>query len=122
MDKMIRKETAAFMKIPECRIPSPSLDPAECARLDKRLSKDIVFIDIDNSAYTGWGEPLFIPRNEIARFLKLADKNEARVVALDTLFDYPSYNPGEDAELRSVLKDLTNKTIRPQNNIPDNQE
>ncbi len=109
MDKMIRKETAAFMKIPECRIPSPSLDPAECARLDKRLSKDIVFIDIDNSAYTGWGEPLFIPRNEIARFLKLADKNEARVVALDILFDYPSYNPGEDAELRSVLKDLTNR-------------
>ena len=109
MDKMIRKETAAFMKIPECRIPSPSLNLAECERLSGRLSKDIVFIDIDNSTYTGWGEPLFIPRNEIARFLKLADKNEAKVVALDILFDYPSYNPGEDVELRSVLKDLTKR-------------
>ena len=110
MDKLIKKEATAFMKIPKCPIDPPK--DTECERLSGKLSKHIVFIDIDNDTYRGWGEPLLIPRNEIARFLKFADKNGANVVALDILFDYPSYNPGEDAELRSVLKDLTKRQSR----------
>jgi CHASE2 domain-containing sensor protein len=107
MDKLIKKEATAFMKITsaECRRP----DDVECDRLRRKLSHDILFIDIDNDTYSGWGEPLFIPRNKIARFLKLADKNKAKVVALDILFDYPSNNPGEDAELRRCLENITKR-------------
>jgi hypothetical protein len=108
IDKLIKKEATAFMKTSEECLRRPSHD-MECEGLRRKLSNHIVFIDIDNDTYSGWGEPLFIPRNKIAHFLKLADKNKAKVVALDILFDYPSNNAGEDAELRRCLEDITKR-------------
>jgi CHASE2 domain-containing sensor protein len=104
MDWMIRKEANAILKCSD-----PFSSNAGCERLKASLSKQIAFIDIDSGTYERWGEPLFIPRNEIARFLRLADRNGARIVALDTMFDYPSPNPGEDAELRRTLRDITER-------------
>jgi CHASE2 domain-containing sensor protein len=109
MDKyLIKREATEFMKISKCRMHSSQ--SAECKTLSGKLSKHIVFIDIDNDTYSRWGEPLFIPRSEIAHYLKLADKNKANVVALDILFEYPSYCPSEDAELRRFLEDLPKGT------------
>jgi CHASE2 domain-containing sensor protein len=104
MDWMIRKEANAILKCSD-----PFSGNGGCERLKASLSKQIAFIDIDSGTYERWGEPLFIPRNEIARFLRLADRNGARIVALDTLFDYPSPYPGEDAELRRTLSDITER-------------
>lgn len=105
MDWMVKKEASAVLK---CS--GPSAGSAACERLKGSLWDRIVFIDIDSDTYVRkWGEPLLIPRTEIARFLALADKNGARVVALDTLFDYPSFDPRDDAALRRVLEDLTER-------------
>ena len=108
VDKLIKKEATAFIKTSEKCLKQPSYD-TECEKARKKRSNSIVFIDIDNDTYTRWGEPLFIPRNKIAHFLKLADKNKARVVSFDILFDYPSNNPGEDAELKKCLEDITKR-------------
>jgi len=108
VDKLIKKETTAFLKTSEKCFKQPSQD-RECKNVRNKISNHILFIDIDSDTYGRWGEPLFIPRKKIAHFLKLADKNKAKVVSLDTLFDYPSNNPGEDAELRKCLEDLTKR-------------
>jgi hypothetical protein len=56
-----------------------------------------------------WGEPLIFQRSRIADFIKVAEKNEAKVVVLDILFDYPSFTPQDDAELKMVLEDMTRR-------------
>ncbi len=48
-----------------------------------------------------------MPRDKLAHFLGLAEKNGARVVILDVLFDYPSPIPAEDRALRKVLEEMT---------------
>jgi hypothetical protein len=67
----------------------------------------VIFIDIDHDTYLRWGEPLLMPRDQLAHFLRLAEKNKARVVIFDVLLDYPSPRPSEDKALRKVLEEMT---------------
>jgi hypothetical protein len=108
VDKQIKNETIALIKASQQCLEEGDRN-ARCKRMGETISRDIVFIDIDNDTYGKWGEPLFIPRDQIASFLKLAEKNQAKVVALDTLFDYPSDRPKADAELRRFLEDMTRR-------------
>ncbi|MCX5813853.1 MAG: CHASE2 domain-containing protein [Proteobacteria bacterium] len=108
VDKLIKKEAAAFLKTSEKCFKQPS-QYKECKNIRNKISNHIVFIDIDSDTYSRWGEPLFIPRKQIAKFLRLADKNRAKVVYLDTIFDYPSNYPEEDAELRKCLENITKR-------------
>ena len=108
MDILISNETSIFAETFQGCIKSGFGDE-RCRKLGKKISPHIVFIDIDNDSYRNWGEPLFIPRDKIEKFLRLAEKNGARVVALDTLFDYPSDNREADAGLRRFLEDMTQR-------------
>ena len=105
VDKQIKNETIDLIKASQKCFDQGDRN-AQCKQIGEKISRDIVFIDIDNDTYSKWGEPLFIPRDQITRFLKLAEKNQAKVVALDTLFDYPSNHPKADAELRRFLEDM----------------
>jgi hypothetical protein len=106
IDQMIQKETAAFVSRWEQCVQDASRGK-ECTVIRNRFSDKIVFVDIDHDTYMGWGEPLIIQRSKIAHFLRVAEKNEARVVVLDILLDYPSFSPEEDGGLRSLLEDMT---------------
>jgi hypothetical protein len=108
IDKQIKNETLDLIKASQQCLEQGNRN-ARCKRMGEKMSHDIVFIDIDNDTYGRWGEPLFIPRDQITSFLKLAEKNQAKVVALDTLFDYPSDHPEADAELRRFLEDMTRR-------------
>jgi hypothetical protein len=108
IDKQIKNETIDLIKASQQCLEEGNRN-ARCKRMDATISRDIVFIDIDNDTYSKWGEPLFIPRDKIASFLKLAEKNQAKVVALDTMFDYPSDRPKADAALRKFLADMTRR-------------
>ena len=108
IDKMVKKEAAEFSRMPEKCLKLSSQD-RECSNMLRKFRNNIVFIDIDHETYEKWGEPLFIPRDKIAQFLELADSNKAKVVAFDTLFDYPSDKPHSDDELRRVLTGLTQR-------------
>jgi CHASE2 domain-containing sensor protein len=108
IDKIIKKETGALVTASEACFKNP-VPTRECQNVRSKISNHIVFIDIDSDTYIRWGEPLLIPRDKIAFFLTLADRNKARMVYLDILFDHPSNRPGEDAELRKCLGDLTKK-------------
>jgi CHASE2 domain-containing sensor protein len=109
VDKVIKQEATEFIKTSEKCFKQSSSDDRDCKKLRQKISSNIIFIDIDHDTYCRWGEPLFIPRNQIAHFLKLADMNNAKVVALDILLDYSSHSPGEDAELKKVLEDITKR-------------
>jgi CHASE2 domain-containing sensor protein len=108
IDEMIHKETATFMNRWE-RCVNDTSQGKECSIVRNRFSGKIVFIDIDHDTYMKWGEPLIFQRSRIADFIKVAEKNEAKVVVLDILFDYPSFSPEEDNDLRSVLEDMTRR-------------
>lgn len=108
IDHMIQKETAAFMNRWERCVHDASRGK-ECTVVRNRFSDKIVFVDIDHDTYVSWGEPLIIQRSKIAHFLKVAETNGAKVVVLDILFDYPSFSPEEDNDLRSVLEDMTRR-------------
>lgn len=107
-DEMIHKETASFLNRWERCIKDAS-QGKECAIVRNRFSDKIVFIDIDHDTYMKWGEPLIFQRNKLAHFLKMAEKNGAKVVVFDILFDYPSFTAHEDYELRSLLEDMTRR-------------
>ena len=108
IDQMIQKETAAFMNRWERCVHDASRGK-ECTVVRNRFSDKVVFFDIDHDTYVNWGEPLIIQRSKIAHFLKVAETNGAKVVVLDILFDYPSFSPEEDNDLRSVLEDMTRR-------------
>lgn len=108
IDTMIHKETIAFMNRWEQCVNDASRGK-ECTVVRNRFSDKIVFFDIDHDTYVNWGEPLIIQRSKIAHFLKVAETNGAKVVVLDILFDYPSFSPEEDNDLRSVLEDMTRR-------------
>ena len=108
VDKQIKDETLVFIKASQQCL-GQGVQDVRCKQLGEKKSRDIVFIDIDNDTYGRWGEPLFIPRDQIAYFLMLAERNEAKVVVLDTLFDYPSDRPKADGELRRFLEDMTRR-------------
>jgi CHASE2 domain-containing sensor protein len=108
IDTMIHKETIAFMNRWE-RCVNDESKGKECSVVRNRFSDKIVFIDIDHDTYMKWGEPLIFQRSRIAYFIKVAEKNEAKVVVLDILFDYPAFAPQDDAELRSVLEEMTKR-------------
>ena len=108
IDEMIHKETTSFMHRREGCVNDVS-GGKSCKAVRNRFSDKIVFIDIDHETYVKWGEPLIFQRSKIAHFLRTAEKNNAKVVVLDILLDYPSFAAQEDAELRSVLEDLTRK-------------
>ena len=108
IDRMIHKETTAFINRWE-RCVNDASKGKECSIVRNRFSDNIVFIDIDHDTYMRWGEPLIFQRSKIADFIKVADKNEAKVVVLDILLDYPSFTPQDDAKLRSVLEDMTRR-------------
>jgi CHASE2 domain-containing sensor protein len=108
IDKLIKKETTSLAKTMETCFKNPA-QTRECQNVRSKISSHIAFIDVDSDTYIRWGEPLLIPRDKLAYFLTLADRNKARMVYLDVLFDHPSNRPGEDAELRKCLAELTQK-------------
>jgi CHASE2 domain-containing sensor protein len=108
IDRMIHKETAAFMNRWE-RCVIDASKGKECSLVRNRFSDKIVFIDIDHDTYMKWGEPLIFQRSRIADFIRVAEKNDAKVVVFDILFDYPSFAAHEDYELRSVLEEMTRR-------------
>ena len=95
IDRMIHKETAAFMNRWE-RCVIDASKGKECSLVRNRFSDKIVFIDIDHDTYMKWGEPLIFQRSRIADFIRVAEKNDAKVVVFDILFDYPSFAAHED--------------------------
>jgi CHASE2 domain-containing sensor protein len=107
-DKMAKKETSQAINRSKDCIGSQIGDP-NCDKNAVWASNNIAYIDIDDSAYRLWGEPLIIPREKVARYIRLADKNRARMVVLDLLLDYPSHDKNGDALLRETLEDLTSR-------------
>ena len=108
IDRMIRYESIAFMNRWRKCITAPA-KTGGCDILRDKFTGKVVFIDIDDDTYVKWGEPLIFPRDRIARFIALAEKNGAKVVVLDILLDYPSGSPAGDKALRSVLEEVSKK-------------
>ena len=107
-DKMAIKETSeAVSRSKDCI--GKRTDDSSCDKAAVWASSNIAYIDIDHSAYRLWNEPLIIPREMVARYIRLADKNAARMVILDLLLDYSSQNGKGDALLRETLEDLTRR-------------
>lgn len=109
LDELIRKETGALLASSRKCTQGEKGSEAHCAAVASKFSKKVAFIDIDHETYVRWGEPLVMPRSELARFIGLADRNGARVVVLDILLDYPSPKPGDDKALRKVLEEMTRR-------------
>jgi len=107
IDELIRKETDGLVASSRRCVESAGSAGADCSIVRSKFSNRIVFIDIDHDTYVRWGEPIVMPRRELARFVRIAEKNGARVVALDILFDYPAPRAAEDKALRAVLEDMT---------------
>ena len=107
IDQLVRKETQTLLASSQRCVEGSRTADKNCELIRSKFCQKIVFIDIDHDTYLRWGEPLLMPRNQLARFLRLADKNGARVVILDILLDYPSPKPSEDRALRNVLEEMT---------------
>ena len=107
MDELIRKETTALLASSKRCAEGGGAVQSDCAVVRSKFSQKVIFIDIDHETYLRWGEPLLMPRDKLAHFLRLADKNGARAVLFDILFDYPSPRPSEDRTLRKVLEEMT---------------
>jgi hypothetical protein len=107
MDGLIRKETTALLASSKRCMEGSEATRSDCAVVRSKFSQKVIFIDIDHDTYLRWGEPLLMPRDKLAHFLRLADKNGARAVLFDILFDYPSPKPVEDRRLRKVLEEMT---------------
>ena len=108
IDKMVQQETSTFLKSWQ-RCAGQGEASNACERVRARRAGNIAFIDVDSATFVKWGEPPLLPRDKIAQFLRVAEKNGAAVVALDVLLDQKSSNHQEDAELRRALVDLTNR-------------
>ena len=107
-DKMTKRETSqAISRSKDC-LGKQAGDPS-CDKTAVWASNNLAFIDIDTSAYRQWDEPLIIPREKVAHYISLADKNSARMVVLDLLLDYPSQDKIGDTLLRKTLEDLTRR-------------
>ena len=108
IDKMIRYESMTFLKKWQKCVTTPDTATG-CNAIRGKFTGKIVFIDIDDNSYVKWGEPLMFPRDRIAHFIALAERNGARVVVLDILLDYPSGSPAGDKALRSALEEISRK-------------
>jgi hypothetical protein len=107
MDALIRKETTALLASSKRCMEGSGAVYGDCAVVRSKFSQKVIFIDIDHDTYLRWGEPLLMPRDQLAHFLHLAEKNKARAVIFDILFDYPSPRPAEDRILRKALEEMT---------------
>ena len=107
IDQLVRRETKALLASSQRCMEGIGSADRNCELVRSKFSQKIVFIDIDHNTYLHWGEPLLMPRDQLAHFLRVADKNGARVVVLDILLDYPSPKPSEDRALRNVLEEMT---------------
>jgi CHASE2 domain-containing sensor protein len=64
--------------------------------------RPIAFIDIDESTYRAWDEPLFTPRDKLAALIRHAIDGGAAAIVVDIDLSRPR-GPGDEA-LRAVLK------------------
>ena len=65
----------------------------------------VFFIDITEKSYDAWGRPLITPRRELAKLIKYAQANKARVIVLDILLDkHDCCDPAGDQKLRYTLQ------------------
>lgn len=80
------------------------LDEAITAAASPASDARVAFIDIDYENCKAWGDPLFTPRDRIARMIRAARLGAAKVILLDVLFEYPDYDPRTDAALRAELE------------------
>ena len=83
-----------------------------------RMSKDIVFVDIDHLTFKKWGKPSVTPRDELAQILSLVAAGKPKVVVLDIFLNRKDYRPPEENEkfrqaIQAIQREKQTKVVVP---------
>lgn len=70
----------------------------------ERQVKPFVFIDIDNRTYEEWNQPLFTPRDKLAKLIEEAAKGDPTVIVVDIDLSRASDTPVIKSDTRVINK------------------
>jgi hypothetical protein len=81
------------------------------AQKNKKVAEQIIFFDMGN-AYEKRGNPLFTPRDELAKIIEAAFRGGAKVIVLDILLeDRDCCHPEHDRRLRGVFQQMIHRNV-----------
>ncbi|MDM8559542.1 CHASE2 domain-containing protein [Candidatus Parabeggiatoa sp. HSG14] len=61
-------------------------------------------LDIDEQSYRDWGEPFYTPRDKLLSLIRLAVKQQAKLILVDIDISHAGHNPDADAKLQRFLQ------------------
>ncbi len=106
IDKLIKAESEKIVKkYIECHTGTSNA----CKELEEKITDKIIFIDIDDTTFSAWGEPVLTPRDKLADLIKIAAENSPKVIILDILLYDRACNIFEDEVLIDTLTSVSNK-------------
>ncbi|MCP5062112.1 MAG: CHASE2 domain-containing protein [Ignavibacteriae bacterium] len=106
IDKLIKAESEKIVKkYIECHTGTSNA----CKELEEKITDKIIFIDIDDTAFSAWGEPVLTPRDKLANLIKIVAENNPEVIILDILLYDKARNIFDDEVLIEALENISNK-------------
>ncbi|MDM8546579.1 CHASE2 domain-containing protein [Candidatus Venteria ishoeyi] len=70
-------------------------------------------LDINETSYRDWGEPFYTPRDKLTTLIRLAAKQQAKIIIVDIDISHAGHQPKADRQLEHFLRQYDDKKSPP---------